>query len=107
MIVKIKPWNIIVGALYCAHYWHPHAGTKTPYELARVQLECTWHVLVDKVIAEFFVQGGRAVDTSGLLSGVAELMDNEVWLEDGSFGFEIRARTAGVIVSVSVLIFCV
>ena len=49
------------------------AGTKTPYEIALKPGEASIavRVLADKVIAEFFVQGGRAVGTFGLSAGVA------------------------------------
>ena len=48
-------------------------GMKSPYEFALKPGEATIavRVLADKVIAEFFVQGGRAVGTFGLKAGVA------------------------------------
>ena len=48
-------------------------GMKAPYEFALKPGEATIavRVLADKVIAEFFVQGGRAVGTFGLPAGVA------------------------------------
>lgn len=48
-------------------------GMVTPFELVLKPQESTIsvRVLVDKVIAEFFVQGGRAAGTFGLKAGVS------------------------------------
>jgi hypothetical protein len=53
--------------------WVRLPGMESPYEFVLKPAEATVavRVLVDKVIAEFFVQGGRAVGTFGLKAGVA------------------------------------
>lgn len=52
--------------------WVTLPGMKTPFDLVLKPHERTIfvRVLTDKVIAEYFVQGGRAVGTFGLKAGV-------------------------------------